>query len=289
MSKIDDDLSRIETEISKSRQGFLDAVEEYDPADSKKVMDDFVTKFLKEELDWSDTTREHADEVLAQDRKFDEKRTSLTEKIAMAAVNMNGSVLTLQRRILEQGMHVFDTAPGNPGSIGWLTEQKKDMDARTKAFDSAGENAKKNAYAMGVYIEALQNKATDLIRLRARSIKAFKTRNLEINFHDILERLREEIREEGITEALKKTAEILAERLKELAEVLGGQAPMLRILIAIRKAAKVFDKKKPKPDLTNELGKLVDLMKKENAAYEAIEKAFDQTMLELDRLANAPL
>ena len=97
---------------------------------------------------------------------------SLTEKIAMAAMNMNGSVLTLQRRILEQ-------------------------------------------------------------------------------------RLREEIREEAITEALKKTAEILAERLKELAEVLGGQAPMLRILIAIRKAAKVFDKKKPKPDLTNELGKLV--------------------------------
>ena len=75
MSKIDDDLSRIETEISKSRQEFLDTVEEYDPADSKKVMDNFVTKFLKEELDWSDTTREHADEVLAQDRKFEEKRT----------------------------------------------------------------------------------------------------------------------------------------------------------------------------------------------------------------------
>jgi hypothetical protein len=50
-----------------------------------------------------------------------------------------------------------------------------------------------NAYEMGVYINELQRKAKDLIRLRTRTIKAFKTRNLEINFKDVAERIRVEL------------------------------------------------------------------------------------------------
>lgn len=46
---------------------------------------------------------------------------------------------------------------------------------------------------MGVYINELQRKAKDLIRLRTRTIKAFKTRNLEINFKDVAERIRVEL------------------------------------------------------------------------------------------------
>src|SRR5690242_11981585 len=186
---VDDDLSKIEAAISKSREEFLDADNQYNSEDAEKVMKEFVEKFLKEEADFSDTTREHANEVIEQDLKFNGMRASMAEKIAMAGLTLNGSILTLQRRIIEKGMDVFGPPPGTPGPMDptkSFLARKKEMDARVKDFDSAGESAKKNAYDMGVYIDSLQKKATALIRLRTLTIKAFKTRNLEINLHDVI-------------------------------------------------------------------------------------------------------
>jgi hypothetical protein len=65
--------------------------------------------------------------------------------------------------------------------------------------------------------------------------------------------------------------------------------PILRILILAIDIKKLRDKKGPHPDPTNELLRLVDLMKKENAAYETLNEVYEKTIAELERLANEPL
>jgi len=287
----DCDLEVMQDRVNRSREEFLHALNDYDANVAKQIIEEFVSIFLDEkESGWATNTRDLANQVIDQDRRFGGMLASITEKVAIASLKMQQTVLHITVELIGSATRVFGTPVATGTSpIELLRARMDQFHKGHRDLIAAGEDATNQTCKVGVHLNRVQRLATDLLLLRIETLNAFKSKNLGVNFQDIINRLREQGKEYATDKGIDEAGRIIAERLQEILGILVKEAPIVRILNVAYKIAKVLGPKDVKPDATNELNKLIDLMKKENAVYQALNDAYNAALEELDQIMKTPL
>jgi hypothetical protein len=286
----DCDLKVMDDRVNRSREEFLHALKEYDPNVAKQIIREFVSTFLDEkETRWADTTRDLANQIVEQNDRFGGMVGSSLSKLEHTSLNFQLAVQHLTIEIMRIGMEVFGPLPTGVPLVEGLSKWRESSDKAHKAFIAAGEDAQNNACKIGEELVIVQRLATDLLLLRTVTLRAFKSRNLGVSFEDIIERLRGELKDYAKSEGRDEAVKIILEKMHEILGIVVEQAPVIRILKIAEKIGKILGPKEVKPDSTNELNRLIDLMNKENALYHSLDTAYQHLMDELDKVNHLDL
>jgi len=282
----DCNLDLLEQRINISREEFLHASNEYDPNVARQIVREFVAIFLDEkETQWATTTQDLADQITKHNNRFTGVIASVASKVEIASLSFQQATLHLSVEVMRVAVEgVGQAVPMNSSPLEWLKQQQNKLNEVHRALVIAGESAQNRACRVGEQIDIVQRMATDILLLHIETLRAFKSRNLGIEFKDIVDRLRTEIKDYAKSEGSEEAVKIVLEKLHELLGIVVEQAPVIRVLKMAEKITKILGPKEVKPDSTNELNKLADLMKKENALYQSVDDAYQRLLDEVHEI-----
>jgi hypothetical protein len=288
----DVDLKATEERVNESRKDFLRAVDAYDSDDGKQIIEKFLAEFLSPERERSEIAHAHAKEAIEQIKAFGNQRISMTENIGIALTMMQQAVLHLAIGVMSGPIETFSKPPQATGGspMERLREQTARLGEAQRNLQATGKEAETKACEIGGKVALIQEMAASVLRMRTLTLKAFKKENLDLSLQDLIKRIRKELEEAGTDKAFEEACEFIIERMQEVLEIVIEQAPVIRVLNVLRKIGRVLGPKEidTSPGGTDEMLKLLDQLRRESAALEALTKAQREATKELEDIVHAP-
>ncbi len=190
------DLELIEARINAARQRFLKAVGGSSDADGKRVIEQFLERLEADDRVSVGLKEEAENEI----RSFIYKTASLTSKVAIVLLKMQGTLVTLSMHIQSAAHDQLRMPPQNAQTTGFPDALRDLMDllnAQSTAFSNAQAAlvtrwvwAEERAYSMGVHVERLLIYSADVIEYRIETLRAFNEQYIKPSLQELLDLIR---------------------------------------------------------------------------------------------------
>ena len=284
------DLDEISRRVAAARRDFLTALDAYQTHDGRTIVTGFVKEFFAN--DRSELTKETAEEAAALIKGFDGSLVRITSQVAMALMQMESTVVSLQIGFLGKTIGAIAEPPTIPDGAS-PTERAL---AHARKFSSAAEStakvgdaATRDAFRVGELIEELEDLSRDVIKSRTLTLSVFKQEHFGVAPGDLFKAVKKGNYLAAGNAALDLAMNKARDVAIELGQILLEENDIYRygeILVRLKKA---LETKKPdtSPGGTELLNRLVSQMRSENRLIASLEDAYEKAMAEMDRISKA--
>lgn len=250
------DLEEIQDRINRSREQFIEELEVQAVHADRRLVDEFLYEQLGPSEKRSPIAQQEARETVCLIRDFDSHAASIASMVAIAGLELQQTLLSLQAEALENGMEQF----GSPGGSAQFAKSTEEISMRAIEF--------------GERIDFVQSLAAAVLLAHRSTISEFTAEALDVRWSDVVSRIRRELANSTKPALFDQSLEQLKKQFRELAtdiweEYLDGLRKYWRTVRRL-----IGKKNRPKFGQTDLMQRLLHELRQEKRAIAQLETSY---------------